>query len=242
MSMEDLSAVLWQERELLERLLFKLQVQQLVLASGGTRWLAAAAREVEEVLDRVREAELLRGLEVDVVAAELGLEPNPSLQQIADVSAEPWRSLWLDHRAVFTEIAAEVRAMADRDRQMLAARDTTEHLARSLFAGLPGDYKVGEAEDPEGRFAGDRPIGRLDEAMPRLRAASPDVEVRPREGRAAQHQPAASASDVGVVPSPVTDVGIAEVLAEVYLQEVVLHATWGATGRLLQPSLLDFLR
>ena len=43
MSMEDLSSVLWRERELLETLLFKLEIEQLVLASGRTRWLAPAA-------------------------------------------------------------------------------------------------------------------------------------------------------------------------------------------------------
>ena len=52
MSMEDLSSVLWRERDLLELLLFKLEVEQLVLTSGRTHWLAVAAREVETVLAR----------------------------------------------------------------------------------------------------------------------------------------------------------------------------------------------
>ncbi len=50
--MEDLSLILWRERELLETLLYKLEQEQLVLASGRTRWLARAAREVETVLRR----------------------------------------------------------------------------------------------------------------------------------------------------------------------------------------------
>ena len=43
--MEDLSLILWRERELLETMLYKLEVEQLVLSSGRTRWLAHATRE-----------------------------------------------------------------------------------------------------------------------------------------------------------------------------------------------------
>ena len=37
--MEKLSQILWRERELLDTLLFKLEEEQMVLASGRTRWL-----------------------------------------------------------------------------------------------------------------------------------------------------------------------------------------------------------
>ena len=121
MSMEDLSSVLWRERELLETLLFKLEVEQLVLASGRTRWLAPAAREIEEVLDAIRETELLRGLTADSVAADLGLGPNPSLREIAEASPEPWRTIWTDHRETFTAVSAEITAMAENNRELLTS-------------------------------------------------------------------------------------------------------------------------
>ena len=60
--MEKLSQILWRERELLETLLFKLEEEQMVLAGGRTRWLARAAREVENVLDTIRETEILRAV------------------------------------------------------------------------------------------------------------------------------------------------------------------------------------
>lgn len=121
MSMEDLSSVLWRERELLETLLYKLEVEQLVLASGRTHWLATAAREVEMVLDRIREIELLRAVELDTLAFELGLESNPSLHQIADASEEPWRTIWLDHREAFTTVATEISKMSETNRELLTA-------------------------------------------------------------------------------------------------------------------------
>ena len=47
MALADFCRILWRERELLELLLFKLEEEQLVLASGRGRWLAHATHEVE---------------------------------------------------------------------------------------------------------------------------------------------------------------------------------------------------
>jgi hypothetical protein len=121
MAMEDLSSVLWHERELLETLAYKLEVEQLVLASGRTHWLAAAAREVEAVLERIRDVEVLRAVEVEAVADELSLEPNASLSQIAEASEEPWRSIWLDHREAFTAVTAQIQQLSESNRELLTA-------------------------------------------------------------------------------------------------------------------------
>jgi hypothetical protein len=119
--MQELSSVLWRERELLEMLLFKLEEEQLVLAGGRTRWLAHAAREVEGVLDAIREAELLRAVVADRAAEAAGLASNPSLRALAEGSEEPWRSILLDHRDAFASVAAEVTEMAKGNRQLLTA-------------------------------------------------------------------------------------------------------------------------
>jgi hypothetical protein len=140
MTMEDLSSVLWRERELLETLLFKLEVEQLVLATGRTRWLPTAAREIEEVLDAVRETELLRALEADQVAAALGLDPNPSLQQIADASEEPWKSIWLDHRETFVSVSAEISALAENNRELLTSGYQAAQAALLSMQEPPGTY------------------------------------------------------------------------------------------------------
>lgn len=140
MSMEDLSAVLWRERELLETLLFKLEVEQLVLATGRTRWLPPAAREIEEVLDAIRETELLRSIEADAVAEALGLGPNPSLQDIADRSDEPWKSIWLDHRQSFTSVATEITSMAENNRELLTSGYQAAKAALLSLSETPSTY------------------------------------------------------------------------------------------------------
>ncbi len=147
MAMEDLSSVLWHERELLETLAYKLEVEQLVLAGGRTHWLAAAAREVENVLERIREIELLRAVEVEAVAEELGLQPNASLHQIADACDEPWTSIWLDHREAFTLITTQIQQLSESNRELLTAG---YHAAQATLLSLSegaGTYRADGAVD-----------------------------------------------------------------------------------------------
>lgn len=121
MTMEELSSVLWRERELLEILLFKLESEQALLAFGRTRWLPHAAREVEAILEQIRDAELLRAVTADAVADSLGLETNPSLRALADAAPEPWRTILLDHRDAFATVAAQVSELTDTNRELLTA-------------------------------------------------------------------------------------------------------------------------
>jgi len=121
MSMEDLSSILWRERDLLDLLLYKLEIEQLVLTNNRSHWLPLAAREVESVLDEIRRVELLRAVAVDALAAQLGLAPSPSLRDIAESSREPWRAIWLDHRDAFSTVATQISEMSHSNRVLLTA-------------------------------------------------------------------------------------------------------------------------
>ena len=131
--MEDLSLILWRERELLETLLYKLEVEKLVLASGDTRWLATAAREVEAVLETLRETELLRAVSADEAARAVGMAANPSLRALADASAEPWRSILMDHRDAFLRYTDEIVEIAATNRELLTSG---QQAAREAMLGL----------------------------------------------------------------------------------------------------------
>jgi hypothetical protein len=131
--MEELSQVLWRERELLDTLLFKLEEEQMVLASGRTRWVVQAAREVESVLQTIRETEILRSTVVDRVAVDLGLEHNPSLRALARAVSEPWRGILLDHHEAFTTLTHEVTALAVENRDLIT---TGYHSARQTLMTL----------------------------------------------------------------------------------------------------------
>lgn len=134
--MEKLSQILWRERELLDTLLFKLEEEQMVLASGRTRWLVRAAREVENVLETIRETEILRSVAADEVAASIGLGHNPSLHALAEAVDEPWHSILLDHHEAFTTTTHEVIALADANRELIttgyrSARETLMSLGEA---------------------------------------------------------------------------------------------------------------
>jgi hypothetical protein len=128
-SLTDLSSVLWRSRELLELLLFKLEEEQLILAAGRTRWLPHATREVEVMLDQIRQTEVARAAYSQGAALELGLDPEASLGELADAAPEPWSDLLRQHRKAFLTLTAEISGLAGANRELLtagqrAARDT----------------------------------------------------------------------------------------------------------------------
>jgi hypothetical protein len=123
MGLAEVSSILWKERELLELLLFKLEEEQLVLASGRTRWLAHATREVEFVLEQIRSTELLR------------LDAGPSLNALAGVVPDPWDDLFRSHRDAFLTLTAEIQNLADANRDLLTSG---ARAVREALLGLDG--------------------------------------------------------------------------------------------------------
>lgn len=130
MPLKALSDILWRERELLEQLLFKLEVEHLLLANGRTARLPLATREVEAVLELMREAELGRSVEVDEAAKSLGLPSDVSLLDLAKASPVPWDGILLEHRKEFARLTSEISALAKSNQDLLAGshRATQETL------------------------------------------------------------------------------------------------------------------
>ncbi|NJC21206.1 transposase [Arthrobacter pigmenti] len=132
MGAHELSALLWQERELLELLVFKLEEEQLLLTAGRTRWLQHATREVEQVLERLRSAGLARTVEVSALAKEWGTSEDATLRELTTHAANgPWDEILASHLKAMTELTAEIKELRDANQQYLraAARSTQETLA-----------------------------------------------------------------------------------------------------------------
>jgi FlgN protein len=145
MNVVETSTILWRQRELLSLLLFKLEVESLVLAAGRTRWLGAATYEVEILLEQVREHEVLRACAVDELALHLGLPPAPSLGQIVDALDEPWRSTFADHRRELISISAEIDAAVRTNRGLLTSGQRAVQEALRTVSGSSDLYR------PDGR-------------------------------------------------------------------------------------------
>lgn len=132
MGAHELSALLWRERELLDLLMFKLEEEQLLLAAGKTRWIPFATREVEQILERLREAGVERAIEVSAVAEEWGVEEEATLREIiAAAPTEAWRENFGGHLRALTELTAQIGEIRDSNVLMLraASRMTQESLA-----------------------------------------------------------------------------------------------------------------
>lgn len=138
MGLREVSAILWRERHLLQLLLFKLDEEQLVLAAGRTRWLPRATREVEMVLEEIRQTELERAVEVSRVAQDLGLSPGASLRQLADAAQSPWLEMLLEHRQAFLTLTDEITALVQANRELLVR---VQKAVRDVLASI-GDGNV----------------------------------------------------------------------------------------------------
>ena len=138
MGLRDVSAILWRERHLLELLLFKLDEEQLVLAAGRTRWLARATREVEMVLEEIRQTELERAVEVSRVALDLGLPAGASLRQLAGASPPPWQEMLVEHRQAFLALTDEITVLVQTNRELLVRG---QKAVRDVLASV-GDSRV----------------------------------------------------------------------------------------------------
>jgi len=160
-SLTDLSSVLWRSRELLELLLFKLEEEQLLLAAGRSRWLAHATREVEVVLDQIRQTEVARAAYSQDVAGGLGLLPDASLGQLAEAAPAPWSDLLHQHRKAFLTLTAEISGMAEMNRDLLTAGQRAARETMLAFAGSVETYS------PQGKTVsgGARRPSLVDEAI-----------------------------------------------------------------------------
>ena len=108
--MRALSDILWHQRDLLDVLAHRLEIESLLLSSGRTKRLSLAARETQSVLEETRTAELARATEVVAAASLLGLTPTASLAEIAAAAPPPWDEIFTGHREALLELVDEINA------------------------------------------------------------------------------------------------------------------------------------
>jgi hypothetical protein len=107
--MDELAGLLGRERLLVEKLLFKLVELRQLLAMGEARFLPWAAEEVDRATVHLREVELHRALVVGRLAASSGVEESElSLRALANITPEPYGSIFADHRRALLDLTAEL--------------------------------------------------------------------------------------------------------------------------------------
>lgn len=139
MNFESLSTILWRERDLLDLLLFKAGEKHYIILHGKSQWLPRIAAEIEETLSALRALEVERAAATEALAADLGLEANPSLRALAQVAPAPWGDLFGQHYEALLVLVGEIRALSDANRDLatagLAALDDAIAAAQEPSAG-----------------------------------------------------------------------------------------------------------
>jgi hypothetical protein len=127
----------------LDLLIFKLEEEHLLLAAGKTKWIPFATKEVEQVLERLRESELQRTIESASVAHEWGLGDDATLRELAEAAPSPaWREILDSHLEALTTQAHEISRVRDVNLQHLRAaqRATQDTLSRLDGNGVTDSF------------------------------------------------------------------------------------------------------
>ena len=148
MELQAFSNILWHQRDLLEVLRYRLEVQDLVLHCGLTSRLPIATREVEEAVENLRVAELGRSMDAGDAARSLGLSDDATLLQIAAAAPAPWDELLREHHAALLELAGEISQISHRNRDTLAASYQATQETLSMLREEARTYdRTGETTD-----------------------------------------------------------------------------------------------
>lgn len=142
---EDLSHHLWTMRELLEQLVYKLEVQGLLLGANRARWLPYITAEIEAIIDAIGTVERDRASAAGRLARQQGIAPGLNLAEMVAHVPEPWASLLLQHRLHLLSLQSEIEEIA-RTNHELARRSLMR--SREIIASL-GEQTV-DVYDPRG--------------------------------------------------------------------------------------------
>ncbi len=237
MGVNELSTRLWHDRELLDLLIFKLEEEQMLLTAGKTKWLQYATREVQSVLQRLREAGLVRAVEVSRVAQEWGTGEEASLSELAAAAPEgPWGEILRSHREAMSSSTAHIRQLRDVNEQFLraAARSTQE-----TVAALQPGAGVYDSHGSTGPAAGSHLFDtRMNTVVTRhSELGGRDTQLQRTQEVNMQQQGALEARRSGN-----EDIDLGTAILELQLQQTSYQAALAVTTKVLPPTLMDLLR
>lgn len=129
------STALWREREALEKVLFKLVQQQLLLSAGNVRFLHLIDDELHEAAEGLRAAEVIRSAEFEVLARQAGLPASATLSDFIAAAPEPWPLVLDGHRTALYQLALDTKGTARGNLRMLQAGASA---IRETLANLSG--------------------------------------------------------------------------------------------------------
>jgi hypothetical protein len=159
MSLPDLAAVLWRQRELIERLCYRLECEQLLLASGRMSRLTLATTEVEMTVEDLQVIEMQRSEAADRACVELGLPVGSGLGDLAAAAQPPWTEVFLEHRSALISLTEELKILAESNKQLVTGGLAAVEMAISSLGSLSAPAAVGyDAQGQSARLNGRIPV------------------------------------------------------------------------------------
>jgi flagellar hook-associated protein 3 FlgL len=208
------------------------RIRDLTVQSGSGNLAAVDREAMATELDGLRDS-LLSLANTTYVGRPVFAGTSDAGTAFTDgVSPTPYSWTGTDGASVQRRLAKDATVQADVD-----GRDAFGEGATSVFAlvdTISTELRAGT--DVTGHLAG------IDDAISAVLGELSGVGTRYNQVTAAQSDLAAGRQDLQFRLSGVEDIDLAQVIVDLQSQEVAYQGALGATSRVLQPTLMDFLR
>lgn len=145
MGLNALSVCLFEEREALDEVAFKLEQQYLVLCAGRHALVERTTAEFRRAVQVLDAASRRRADLVAAAAVELRLTATPTLGGLADaVEDEDERHVLEEHRRAMVELVQRIGELSTRNRELLARNLAATTDALALLGAEPSYSSTGE--------------------------------------------------------------------------------------------------
>lgn len=166
--MQEVADVLRQERHALERLLYRLTALRALLAAREAQFLGWSSQEVERARQQVREVDLLRAANVQLLGVRGMNRQAPTLRQLASLTGDPWAGMLRDHHDALTGLVADIEVVSHQ-----AADDARRGIRRVADAQAADDAAARHRFAPERERVGSPVEGPPTSAVPPLSTWTP---------------------------------------------------------------------
>ncbi|KJF17936.1 MULTISPECIES: flagellar export chaperone FlgN [Acidithrix] len=122
MGYSELSQSLEYETALLEKLLFKLEEERLLVANERHHYLGEANFEIQAVSGEIKHAELRRAIASSEVCDFLEIDSMAPLSEIISATPEPWKSVFAEQRSQMLLVTARIAKAQNEINSLLAQR------------------------------------------------------------------------------------------------------------------------
>jgi flagellar hook-associated protein 3 FlgL len=221
------------------------------------RWMGTVDTTLTDMLDRTRKARdlVLQGASTGSTTPESRQALATELKQIRDGLLDSANPTYLG-RPVFGGTTGQ--AYAPDGTFLGNETDVTRRIGDGVQVDISTSGTEAFGDDGTGLFAvldeaitalesdpaGDlqTSIKQIDGALERMRTAAADVGARYARVESAMNALDGATLDTKTALADVENIDVAEAILDLQMQEVAYQASLGATARVLQPSLMDFLR